>query len=257
MRQVIIVSLNNNAYHFDEDAYSDLRRYLRRAQSGLNNNPDMSEILTDIEHSIAEKCAAALNAAKNVINRQDITRILNEVGPVVADPLADKDDEDETETAGPRRLCRQPEGGMLYGVCSGLAEYFGMNVVIVRIIFLALLMFNGLGGVIYVLLRIAMPSAAAAGGETAQRTPPLVLALAAVLVVFAAMAILPMLSSGIDGNILVSTLPGSGPRGFWAGRIWMSSVAALAGVFYLVILGVVIAVGAALVKFLLSRARAR
>ena len=75
-----------------------------------------------------------------------------------------------------------------------------MNVVVVRIIFLALLMFNGLGGVIYVLLRIAMPSAETAGGEAAQQTHPLVLALTAVLVVFAATAILPMLSSGLTGT---------------------------------------------------------
>src|SRR5690242_14671986 len=120
MRQVIIVSLNNNAYHFDEDAYRDLRRYLRRAQSGLKNNPDVGEILGDLERSIGEKCAAALSANKNVINREDITRILNEVGPVVADPLAKEIEDDEPDIAEPRRLCRQPQGGMLYGVCSGL-----------------------------------------------------------------------------------------------------------------------------------------
>ena len=38
------MSLNNNAYHFDEDAYNDLRRYLRRARAGLKNDPDANEI---------------------------------------------------------------------------------------------------------------------------------------------------------------------------------------------------------------------
>lgn len=254
MRQVIIVSLNNNAFHFDEDAYRDLRRYLRRAQSGLKNNPDTSEILSDLERSIAEKCAAALNPGKNVINQEDITRILHEMGPVVADPLADSEEEDDSEVASPRRLCRQPNGGMFYGVCSGLAEYFGMNVVIVRIIFLALLLFNGLGGVIYVLLRIAMPAAETEGAEIAQRTHPLVLALGAVLIVFAAMQLLPMLSSGIDSDILTPSRP-FWP--FWGGRPRMGGEMTISSIFYLVILGVIIAVGAALVKFLLSRARVR
>jgi phage shock protein PspC (stress-responsive transcriptional regulator) len=249
MRQVIIVNLNNNAYHFDEDAYRDLRRYLRRAQSGLKNNPDTSEILSDLERSIAEKCAVALNPGKNVINQEDITRILHEMGPVIADPLADSEVSDDSEIASPRRLCRQPNGGMFYGVCSGLAEYFGMNVVIIRIIFLALLLFNGLGGVIYVLLRIAMPAAETNGAEIAQRSHPLVLALGAVLVVFAAMQLLPMLSSGFDFDTPL--------RPFHEGRSWMGGIMTIASIFYLVILGVILAVGAALVKFLLSRSGAR
>jgi phage shock protein PspC (stress-responsive transcriptional regulator) len=216
-------------------------------------DPDTGEILGDLERSIADKCAAALNPAKNVINQEDITRLLNEVGPVVADPLSDDEENDDREITGPRRLCRQPEGRMLYGVCSGLAEYFGMNVVIVRIIFLALLMFNGLGGVIHVLLRLAMPAAETAGGETPQTTHPLVLALAALLVVIAAIAILPTFAGGVDIG-----LPAPFPtRGFWMGRSWMGGLSLIFSFAYLVILAVVIAVGAALVKVLLARSRAR
>ena len=245
MRQVIIVSLNNNAYHFEEDAYRDLRRYLRRAQSGLKNNPDVGEILGDLERSIAEKCTAALSTIKNVISQEDITRILNEVGPVVADPLTDAD-ENETEADRPRRLRRQPHGGVLYGVCSGLADYFGMNVVIVRIIFLALLMFNGLGGVIYVLLRIAMPAAEPVGEE---RTYPVVLALTTVLVVVLAANIVPSILPW--GFLAVDVAP----PWFWPGH--RMGMLPLPGVFYLVILATIIGVGAALIKFLLSRARTR
>lgn len=57
MRKVITVSLNGNALQLEDDAYAALGRYLERSAQALANNPDRSEIMSDLEQAIADKCA--------------------------------------------------------------------------------------------------------------------------------------------------------------------------------------------------------
>ena len=48
---------------------------------------------------------------------------------------------------------------MVAGVCGGLAEYFGMDATIVRIIYLLATLFTAFAGVlIYIILMIVMPA---------------------------------------------------------------------------------------------------
>lgn len=39
--------------------------------------------------------------------------------------------------SGPRKLYRSRTNRMIFGVCAGLAEFFGIDVTIVRVLFLA------------------------------------------------------------------------------------------------------------------------
>ena len=59
---------------------------------------------------------------------------------------------------GPRRLRRRPDDGHIAGVCAGVAEYFNVDPVIVRIAAVVLL-FSGPGGFAYVLAWIFVPEA--------------------------------------------------------------------------------------------------
>lgn len=52
---------------------------------------------------------------------------------------------------------------MLLGVAGGLAEYFRIDPVIVRVIFILLVFANGIGVLLYVLLALLMPKPEAAG----------------------------------------------------------------------------------------------
>ncbi len=57
-----------------------------------------------------------------------------------------------------KRMVRNPEDKMLFGVCSGLADYLNIDTVIVRLVFVLLVVFgNGLGLLVYILLAILMP----------------------------------------------------------------------------------------------------
>lgn len=59
----------------------------------------------------------------------------------------------------PKRLVRPKKGRVVAGVCLGLANYFNIDVTIVRIVWIILLFPGGLPGLIpYILLWIVVPS---------------------------------------------------------------------------------------------------
>lgn len=63
------------------------------------------------------------------------------------------------------RLSRSATEVMVAGVCGGLAEYFNIDPVIVRLIFVLVTLTSGLGLPVYILLWIIMPKSSAAQGQ--------------------------------------------------------------------------------------------
>lgn len=58
-----------------------------------------------------------------------------------------------------QKLYRLPKEGMIAGVASGFAQYFSLDVTIMRLIFIgALLLTNGVAVVIYLVLAVIMPT---------------------------------------------------------------------------------------------------
>jgi phage shock protein PspC (stress-responsive transcriptional regulator) len=166
MREVLTISLNGNAYQIEQGGYEALRSYLATAQATLSADPDKAEILADLEQAIAEKCDRYLSASKNVVTPEEMQQILAEMGPVVAEPGqpgaagpeapaggATPDAEPAPGAATDKRLYQIQEGAMVSGVCMGLAAYFGVDVTIVRLIFVGLAF---LSGGLFILAYIAM-----------------------------------------------------------------------------------------------------
>ena len=71
----------------------------------------------------------------------------------------------------PRRLTRSPDQRVLGGVAGGLAEYFGVDPVIVRLGFVVTAFFGGLGVIAYVIGWIALPVGAATTRSGARSAP--------------------------------------------------------------------------------------
>lgn len=63
------------------------------------------------------------------------------------------------------RLTRSTTESMVAGVCGGLAEYFNIDPVIVRLIFVLVTLTSGLGVPVYILLWIIMPKGGAAQSQ--------------------------------------------------------------------------------------------
>jgi phage shock protein C len=56
-----------------------------------------------------------------------------------------------------RKLTRSAAQRSIAGVCGGLAEYFRVDVTMVRLVFLILALFGGNGILLYIILWLIMP----------------------------------------------------------------------------------------------------
>jgi phage shock protein PspC (stress-responsive transcriptional regulator) len=184
MRPVIRVSLNGRALQLEDDAHALLAQYLESAARTLEGNPDRAEILADLEVAIADKSARFTGPARDVLNREQIATVLDEIGPVEPVPngvgggTAREDvlgaasgsaGADARSTAGasaasgsagasPRRLHQITDGAMISGVCNGLAAWSSLDVTIVRIVAVILAFVTGGAAVlVYVLLMFILP----------------------------------------------------------------------------------------------------
>ncbi len=71
-----------------------------------------------------------------------------------------------------KRLTRSESNKMIGGVCAGLANYFGIDPTIVRLIFVALVVLYGQGLLLYLILWIVMPVEESANPPAPRYTPP-------------------------------------------------------------------------------------
>ncbi|KTC81360.1 PspC domain-containing protein [Legionella brunensis] len=60
-------------------------------------------------------------------------------------------------TPAPKRLYRSRRERMIAGVCGGLAEYFGMDPTIMRLIFVVLLLLGGSTILVYLIMWLVVP----------------------------------------------------------------------------------------------------
>lgn len=184
MNKVITINLGGTAYQLEEPGYDALRAYLETAGSRLEGNPDRDEIVSDVERSIGEKFQTRLSAHKNVVTSQEVSAVLNEMGPV-NDGIAAEEagtEKPERETPGAsasgsgakpvKRLYRIYDGAMLSGVCNGLAAYFGIDPTIVRIAFVLAAFLWGASLLVYLLLVIVVPQAKSAEEKAASSGEP-------------------------------------------------------------------------------------
>ena len=92
---------------------------------------------------------------------------------------------DSSPDPGPRRLYKSADDRMVAGVCAGIAEYFAIDAVIVRVIAVALVFAGGAGLLAYVAAWLLVPERDAGPAERPGRTATIVGAVALVLAVAA------------------------------------------------------------------------
>ena len=70
------------------------------------------------------------------------------------------------------RLMRSRTEVIIAGVCGGLGEYFGLDPVIVRLIFVLVTLTTGLGFIVYPVLWLVMPRAGVGASSGAAHSGP-------------------------------------------------------------------------------------
>lgn len=161
MNKVITINLNGKAYQLEETGYQALQDYLHDAEAKLKGDPDRTEIMNDLEQALAEKLERFLGPHKTVVTEKEALEVIKEMGPVQAEGKETPDDKTQApQTPNTKRLYRIREGAMLFGVCTGLAAYFDVDVTVIRIIFVILaLLTHGLMFLVYLVMILVVPHA--------------------------------------------------------------------------------------------------
>lgn len=175
MKETIKASIGGYAFTLDADAYEILKSYLDNLKLHFENKEDGHEIISDIEARMCELLQMKSSKEERIITIEDARSIIEIMGNPVdfEEEATDNASTDnnrsqklENATIG-KKLYRDTENGILGGVCAGLAKYFHVDVVLIRIGYAACIALAGfaldkLGGYIflsYFLLWIAMPKA--------------------------------------------------------------------------------------------------
>ncbi|NEW79671.1 MAG: PspC domain-containing protein [Gelidibacter sp.] len=163
MNKTININLGGIFFHIDELAYQKLKLYLDAIRRSLSDDPQgRDEILNDIELRIGELLSERITNDRMVINDSDIdeiTKIMGRPEDYSVDEELFEDEPKYTKSTSSKKLFRDADDKFLGGVCSGLAHYFGMDVIWMRLLWLVLFFFFGTGFLIYILLWILIPQA--------------------------------------------------------------------------------------------------
>ena len=158
MKKVINAGIGGHSFVIDEDAYQRLESYLSHFRAKLQGAED--EVMEDLENRISELFLAEINNPSQVVTLDMVQRVIAQLGmPDGSYETSSGEGNYTSLSQSPKKFYRDPDGKNLGGVCSGIALYFDIDVVLVRILFLVLL-FAGTGGFwIYLIVWIVAPLA--------------------------------------------------------------------------------------------------
>lgn len=158
MKETVNVNIGSEAFTLDEDAYRVLRSYLDDIRSRLPEYD--TETMGDIESRIAELFGEIVTSPMRVITLETVRVAMNRMGsPSEFGERRNRGEaweEAQTEPQ-PRKLFRSRTNRSIAGICGGLAEFFQVDVTLLRLITLFLILFGGLSIWVYILLWIIIP----------------------------------------------------------------------------------------------------
>lgn len=158
MKETVQVNIGSVAFTIDRDACGVLRRYLDDIASRLP--ADDTETLGDIERRIAEMLRERVSSPMRVVSLDMVHSAMMRMG-VPADFGTRRGDARSQQEEPSRRLYRSRTDRSIAGVCGGLAEFFGSDPTLLRLLTLLLILFGGLSIWVYIVLWIIVPEAPA------------------------------------------------------------------------------------------------
>ncbi|MEY3630656.1 MAG: hypothetical protein RL408_210 [Bacteroidota bacterium] len=146
MKKTLSINIAGFVFHIEEDAYATLDAYLKSIHAYFAAFEGSKEIIADIESSIAEKFWNIRETEKvEAISQAHVDALIASLG-TIADfkQVEEEDDKREGYTApkseaGPKVFRRDITRKQLGGVAAGIARYFQVDPIWVRLILLVLL----------------------------------------------------------------------------------------------------------------------
>lgn len=156
MKEIEKISISGIAFTLELDAIESLNNYLDSLRNYYKNVAGNEEIVADVEERIAELLIER-GGKERVVDSTDIQYIITTLG--TPEELEDADVYNSTGEKGnagtepgqnkqsvdgnvKKRLYRDVRNRVLGGVCSGLANYYGISIVWIRVILVLAVMFG-------------------------------------------------------------------------------------------------------------------
>ncbi len=169
MKKVININFQGRVIPIEESAFDMLKNYIDSLKRYFSNEDGKDEIINDIESRIAELFSEILKKGSTCIIESDVEKIILTMGRPedfeAEEGYTENEKKTEQESKGPNyqytqfahrgRFYRNADDKIIGGVCSGLANYLGVDPVIIRIF--AVVFFTAFFW-IYILLMIIVPS---------------------------------------------------------------------------------------------------
>ena len=157
MKKNISINISGIIFHIEEDGYDQLRSYLDTINHYFSSYEDSDEIIADIESRIAEIFLAKLKEGKQVVTLVDVKHLMTTMGSIhdfqaiEGDPIPDADDDyskagnEQTnqqqpkDPFGAKKLYRDTKRKVIGGIAAGIAHYFHLDPLWIRLIMILLL----------------------------------------------------------------------------------------------------------------------
>ncbi len=160
MKQTVNVNIGSMPFTLDEDAYQALREYFADVRSRLPEEDIETE--ADVETRMGEILREKVASPMYVVSLDTVRAAIARLGTPDCFGVRHDDPRNEAGSSTNRRLDklrRSRTDRSIAGVCGGLAEHFGIDSSLLRLITLLLILFGGLSIWIYVILWIVIPEA--------------------------------------------------------------------------------------------------
>jgi len=160
MKKNFSVNIGGRIFNIDDDAYECLNNYLLRLRNFFAAEQGYQEIIADIEMRIAELLNQQKENGLQIITLAHIQEVIASMGE--PDQFSDSETEKPKSAPGVKtrgKLFRDPDNRQIGGVAAGIAAWFGIDPVWVRLIFAAFTLFYAVGIIVYVVLWLILPVA--------------------------------------------------------------------------------------------------
>lgn len=157
MKKTLTINIGHSIFNIEEDAYDILNRYLDSIKNYFNKIDNDLDIIKDFELRIAENFSSKVSSSKQCIDLSDVKEVIEIMGSLddFKEIYNDTDTENVKEEKKSNKLFRDSSNRIIAGVCSGIAEYFKIDPIIVRVLFFIAVPLNL---IVYIIFWTGIPS---------------------------------------------------------------------------------------------------
>jgi len=188
MKKIININFHSRVVPIEESAYEILQQYIESLRRHFANEEGRDEIISDIENRFAELFSDTLKKGAACITDADVNAIIASMGRPedfdddevkVQNQLGASSGSSQQSNTGSStsdstsgntsftnssiphgRFYRDENQKVVAGICAGIANYFNIDPLVVRILFVIFSFAGGFGFITYLVLWVAVPSSA-------------------------------------------------------------------------------------------------